>query len=76
MSSKDLLYNMDDMDAIRKLGMRALLEKLGPIGMAKFLHLFYPGSGDYTKERHLWLDKLTMEEVINEIREMNENKGT
>ena len=76
MSSEDLLDNMDDINAIRILGMRALLEKLGPAGMIKFLNLLHSGSGDYTGERHLWLDKLTMEEVINEIKEMNKNKGT
>jgi hypothetical protein len=78
MSSEDLLDNMDDINAIRLLGMRALLEKLGPAGMIKFLNLLHSGSGsgDYTEERHLWLDKLTMEEVINEIKEMNKTKET
>jgi hypothetical protein len=57
-----------DMNAIRKLGIDALLEKLGPIGMVEFMHQFDSGYGDYTKERHAWLDNLTIEDISLEIK--------
>jgi hypothetical protein len=56
-----------DKNAIRKLGLEALNEKLGPVGMVEFIQQFDSGYGDYTKERHNWLDKLTIEEICNEI---------
>jgi hypothetical protein len=56
-----------DKNAIRKIGMEALNEKLGPIGMVEFIQQFDSGYGDYTKERHNWLDKLTVEEICGEI---------
>jgi hypothetical protein len=56
-----------DMNAIRKLGIEALNEKLGPLGMVEFMRQFDSGYGDYTKERHNWLDGLTIEDISNEI---------
>ena len=57
-----------DMNSIRKLGIDALTEKLGPIGMIEFMRQFDSGYGDYTKERHTWLDNLTIEDINNEIK--------
>jgi DNA-directed RNA polymerase len=57
-----------DMNSIRKLGIDALTEKLGPIGMVEFMRQFDSGYGDYTKERHTWLDNLTIEDINSEIK--------
>ena len=57
-----------DMNSIRKLGIDALTEKLGPVGMIEFMRQFDSGYGDYTKERHMWLDNLTIEDINNEIK--------
>ena len=59
-----------DKNAIRRLGIDALTEKLGPIGMIEFMRQFDSGYGDYTKERHAWLDNLTIEDISNEIKKM------
>ncbi|GHV48581.1 hypothetical protein AGMMS49546_39220 [Spirochaetia bacterium] len=60
-----------DLNVIRKLGIEALIEKLGPIGMVEFMHQFDSGYGDYTKERHAWLDNLTIENISLEIKNIN-----
>jgi len=57
-----------DMNSIRKLGIDALTEKLGPIGMVEFIRQFDSGYGDYTKERDTWLDNLTIDDISNEIK--------
>ena len=57
-----------DINAIKRLGIDALTEKLGPIGMIEFMRQFDSGYGDYTKERHAWLDNLTIDDIINEIK--------
>jgi hypothetical protein len=59
-----------DMNSIRKLGIDALTEKLGPIGMVEFMRQFDSGYGDYTKERHTWLDNLTIEDISNEVKKI------
>ena len=48
-------------------GVEALIERLGPADAYRFLHLFHAGHGDYTKERHQWLDKLTMDDIVRGI---------
>ena len=56
------------LDQIRKLGYEALIEKLGPVGMVRFLQQFEMGKGDYTKERDRWIGDLTVKDLIEEIR--------
>lgn len=51
-----------ELEKIRKEGLKALREKLGPIGMIKFIQLYSNGNGDYTKERQKHLDEITIEE--------------
>jgi len=57
-----------DNNSIRRLGINALTEKLGPIGMIEFMLQFDSGYGDYTKERSAWLNNLTVEEISDEIK--------
>ncbi len=55
-------------DEIRRIGFNALRKSLGPDGMLRFLHQFDSGSGDYTKERHKWLDEYNVESVFKDIK--------
>ena len=48
-------------------GYRALLRELGPDGMVQFLCRIQCGKGDYTRDRHLWLDQLDFDEVCDSI---------
>ena len=56
------------LDQIRTLGMEALIDRLGPAGMVRFLQQFESGSGDYTKERYTWLGKSDVKTLAREIR--------
>ncbi len=56
-----------DMSGIRRAGIEALTEKLGPVGMTEFMRQFDSGHGDYTSERHEWLDKMDFEDIYNQI---------
>ncbi len=53
---------------LRKKGIEALNNALGPVGMARFLHQFESGTGDYTKERNLWLKDYDVDSIIEEIK--------
>lgn len=49
---------------IQQLGTAILLRELGPVGLIKFMQQYDLGTGDYTEERHHWLDNLTVDDVI------------
>lgn len=53
-----------DLATIRKMGIEALTEKLGPVGMVEFIRQFDSGYGDYTKERHEWLDDMDIDAIV------------
>ncbi len=36
-------------------------------GLARFLRLYRSGIGDYTAERHQWLDGVTVEDIIHDM---------
>jgi hypothetical protein len=57
-----------DMNSIRRLGIEALNEKLGPLGLVEVVRQFDSGCGDYTKERHNWFVRLTIEDISNGIK--------
>jgi hypothetical protein len=49
---------------LNRAAKQALIDALGFDGMIRFVRQFEPGSGDYTKDRHQWLDKITPEEFF------------
>ncbi|MFO3797263.1 MAG: hypothetical protein ACK8QZ_08275 [Anaerolineales bacterium] len=54
---------------IREAGIKALTRELGVVGMIRFLQQFELGSGDYSKERHAWLDEYSVEDIAGMVRE-------
>ena len=52
---------------IRQEGVQALLDRLGPAGTVRFLQQYELGRGNYTKERHQWLDGVTIDDVVDDI---------
>jgi len=57
---------------LKKKGIEALTNALGPVGMAKFLQQFDLGSGDYTKDRKKWLGAETIKSITDEIKKSQE----
>ncbi|GHV33654.1 hypothetical protein AGMMS4952_25750 [Spirochaetia bacterium] len=54
--------NVNNLMEIRKTGLQALKEALGPVGMVRFIQQYENGYGDYTKEKYQHPD-LTVEEI-------------
>lgn len=44
-----------------------LKRELGLEGLVRFLRLNRAGSGDYTRDRHLWLEGATIDEIMTRI---------
>lgn len=46
----------------------AVLEReLGLDGLARFLRVYRAGTGDYTRDRHRWLEGATVEDIMAEV---------
>jgi hypothetical protein len=52
---------------IRQQGYQALVKSMGFVGMVRFIQQFDSGSGDYTRERGQWLDRLSLDEILAEV---------
>ncbi len=44
-----------------------LQRELGLDGLARFLRLNRAAGGDYTRDRHRWLDGLTIQDIMAEV---------
>jgi hypothetical protein len=53
-----------------------LQKELGPYGMARFLRTCRSGSGDYTRDRHKWLDGLSMDDILKDIQDLADQRST
>jgi hypothetical protein len=58
---------------IIRQGYKALVDSLGVADTIRFIQYFSPGKGDYTKERHQWLDKISLEDFIAEMKQRRED---
>jgi hypothetical protein len=56
---------------IRVAGLAALSRELGLVGMIRFMQQFEMGQGDYSKDRHQWLDKYTVDDIAKLVQEKN-----
>jgi len=64
MSSKTDVKSIEE---IRRRGIEALSEALGPVDAVRFIQSFDLGRGDYSKERELVLD-LELDEIVEKIK--------
>ena len=64
---------MKTQNEIIKQGYDALINCLGVTDTIRFLEYFSFEKGGYTKERHQWLDKKTLADVLIEMKELQEN---
>jgi hypothetical protein len=66
---------MTPIELTRK-GFKSLVDALGYVDAVRFLHQFDDGSGDYTQERHQWLDKLTQDDILADIQQRQQTQIT
>jgi hypothetical protein len=58
---------------IRVAGLAALTHELGLVGMIRFMQQFETGQGDYSSDRHQWLDQYTVDDIAKMVREKKES---
>jgi len=60
---------------IIRQGYKALVDSLGIVDTIRFLQYYSSGYGDYTQERHQWLDKISLEEVLISMKQQAEENN-
>lgn len=53
-----------------------LIREMGVVDTLRFLSQFRTGGGDYTKERGQWLDDLSLDEIVSEIKAKKRKRRT
>jgi hypothetical protein len=53
---------------INRQATHILFKEMGVVETIRFLNQFSTGRGDYTKDRRKWLDKITMNDAIAQIK--------
>lgn len=48
-------------------GFKALVDALGYVDAVRFLKQFDNGTGDYTQERHQWLDQISLDDIWTDL---------
>jgi len=59
---------------IRMEGWKALTERLGPAGAMRFMMQYDPGFGDYSKERQKLFASVTIDDLLESIKERRNTK--
>ncbi len=54
---------------LNRKGFKALVDALDYTNAIRFIRQYDNGSSDYTRERHQWLDKLTLEDIWADIQQ-------
>lgn len=54
-------------------GYQALVNSLGVVDAIRFIQHFTPGQGDYTRDRHQWLDQTPLEDILTSMRQRRED---
>ncbi len=68
MAPLEMAETIDKMsaDEFERFALDILTRELGVYGLARFLRTYRKGSGDYTRDRHQWLDGLTVDDILRE----------
>ena len=64
-----MTFKRRSLEDVRRLGYEVLARELGPVDFVRFLQQFGTGNGNYTEERHLWLDSLDGATLIQRIQQ-------
>lgn len=63
-----MIADVTNLYQIRQIGIEVLSRELGPAAMIRFLQQYESGYGDYSKERHEWINEISVEDIAEKIR--------
>lgn len=59
---------------VRQQGYKALIDTLGVADTLRFLQQLDAGYGNYTQERHQWLEQLTIDDFHDYVRQKRQSQ--
>lgn len=62
-------------EQLERHALELLRQELGPDGLGRFLRLNRSGPGDYTRDRNGWQQGVTVDEILESIREHRDRSG-
>ena len=63
-----MITQMKPVSEISRQATHILFKEMGVVDTIRFLNHFSVGRGDYTKERDKWLDDISMDDAIAQIK--------
>lgn len=57
---------------IIRQGYQALIDSLGVVDTIRFLQYYSSGQGNYTQERHQWLDQIPLDDILTSMKQQGE----
>lgn len=63
-----MIADAENLYQIRQTGIEILNRKLGPVAMIRFLQQYEKGYSDYSKERHEWIDNMSVSDIVEQIK--------
>ena len=70
-----MIVDATDLYQIRQTGIKLLNRELGPVAMIRFLQQYQKSYGDYSKERHEWIDKMTVSGIVDRIKSRKDRQS-
>jgi hypothetical protein len=69
MAPIEMVEQVDTMsdDQLERHALAILQRELGVYGLARFLRVYRAGAGNYTQDRHQWLDGLSVDEALRDV---------
>ncbi len=64
---------MKTQNEIISQGYKALVDSLGVVDAIRFIQYFSPGEGNYTAERHQWLEPKSLDDVLGDIGQLGKD---
>ena len=64
---------MKTQNEIIEQGYKALVDSLGVVDAIRFIQHFSPGEGNYTEERHQWLQQKSLDEVLGDVEQLSKD---
>ena len=64
---------MKTQNEIIEQGYKALVDSLGVVDAIRFIQHFSPGEGNYTEERHQWLQRKSLDDVLENIGQLSKD---
>ena len=64
---------MKTQNEIIEQGYKALVDSLGVVDAIRFIQHFSPGKGNYTEERHQWLEQKSLDDVFQDIGQLGKD---